>query len=89
MEWYKIMAIPILIMEFVMDKGSGAEVSLLLWMEERIMGKGNNGSIPIIPMWVVVFTVFPNVFSSDVFRWNKYVIYSNFFSFTFLNLGST
>lgn len=50
MEWYKIMVIPILIMEFVMDKGSGAEVSLLLRMEERIMGKGNNGSIPIIPM---------------------------------------
>lgn len=50
MEWYKIRAIPILIMEFVMDKGGGVEVSLLLQMEERIMGKRNNGSIPIIPM---------------------------------------
>lgn len=51
------MAVPILIMEFLMHEGSRIEVSLLLQLEERIMAKGN-----IVPLQGL--RVFPKVFLS-------------------------
>lgn len=77
------MAIPILIMEFVMGKCSGVEVSLLLQMEERIMGKGNNGGFTTSPHSFFFF------FSWLCSHGTNMSFASIFLAFTFLNLGHT
>lgn len=88
----------------VSDVGGGVEVFFLFQMEEGIMGKRNNGCVcqlyfnkkcflkikksETMNVSLQALTIAPNSFSSAMFMWNKHVICSNFFSFTFLDLGN-
>lgn len=77
-----MMAIPIWIMEFF-----GGEVYSRFpsskWKKELQVKETMDALLQAL-------TIFPNVFLPPaIFTWNKYIICSNFFSCTFLNVGNT